>query len=424
MKLALILSLCVSTFAVVEHKGNVNQQIYDRPDDSGGASPNEVLRAHGDAGARLLKPGAEEGLPVGWENDDEVEVSYCEHVLAAWVLQGSPWTAFHSGFSFKNKRTGATYCIDYCPVYTDDVRVVLAPELKNIKGTGDDPDSVVTKAKKALGLKVNEGDAEMSWRNKGLVRFYTATPKKYTNLTALAKTDGATFHKMVNWAMEYNNTYDTFDPVEIVIEGKPERRVSSRMCHDLVSAGLWFLYEEKVPLHPEKPIYRDHIILFAKDYEAISEEKYKEPAIRKEIISYFRLFTSWLPLIAKEFTSIRGMLVHANAGKFYPFLYINHVYYKVDIQPPFVNYCYMPIPMPPAKANAFTSQKYCGLEQSLSAKNEKHFLMQAAGLGLQVAGIKPWMLVVGGVVVVLVLVMMCGGKKDNTNDGKTNKKKN
>jgi len=262
----------------------------------------------------------------------------------------------------------------------------------------------------------------MRWRNKGLVRFYTSTPKKYTNLTALAKTDGQTFHKMVSWAMEYNNTYNTFDPVEIVIEGQPERRVSSRMCHDLVSSGLWFLYENKVPLKPEKPIYRDHIILFAKDHEAVD---HKDPEIRKGILSYFRLFTSWLPLIAKEFTSIRGMLVHANAGKFYPYLFINHVYYKVDMTEPFVNYCYMPIPMPPEKANAFTSQKYCGLEQSLSEKNKKHFLMQAAGLGLKMTGVEPWMLGVAAVVVLVVVALglkaCCSTKKKGVEDKKKKK---
>ena len=237
-QLRVLLLLIPMVLAVIEHGGQ-----FERPEGSGGATPNEVLAAHAPRGRALLKPGAGEGMPVGFEDGDEVEVYYAEHVLAAWVLQGSPWTAFHSGFSFKNKRNQETYCIDYCPVYTQDVRVVLAPELTDIPGS--EPKDLVTRTRKMLGLKVDT-DADMRWQNQGLVRFYTSTPAKYTNLTHLADISGSDFHNMVSWAMEYNNTYNTFDPVEIVIEGKPERRVSSRMCHDLVTAGLWFLYEHGV----------------------------------------------------------------------------------------------------------------------------------------------------------------------------------
>jgi hypothetical protein len=92
--------------------------------------------------------------------------------------------------------------------------------------------------------------------------------------------------------------------------------------------------------------------------------------------------------------------------------YINHVYYKVDMTEPFVNYCYMPIPMPPAKSNPFTSEKFCGLEQKLSDKSTADFLKQAAGLGLKAAGINS--ITVCIVVIALVLAIMLARRKAHT----------
>ena len=39
--------------------------------------------------------------PFAFEPNSRIQVSYVEHLLASWVLQGSPWNCFHSGISFK-----------------------------------------------------------------------------------------------------------------------------------------------------------------------------------------------------------------------------------------------------------------------------------------------------------------------------------
>jgi hypothetical protein len=75
------------------------------------------------------------------------------------------------------------------------------------------------------------------WRNEGKTVHYDHIPAKYTNLTNLGHINGSLFNKVVEWSRDYNNTYNTFDPVEIVVHGHPERGVPSRMCHDLVTDG-------------------------------------------------------------------------------------------------------------------------------------------------------------------------------------------
>ena len=95
---------------------------------------------------------------------------------------------------------------------------------------------------------------------------------------------------------------------------------------------------------------------------------------KQDFLSYFKLFYEFLPLIEKEFTNIRGMLVNSEAGGLEPFLYIGEKYYKVKLRDPFVNYCYMPMPMPPVKPNFFEDPSFCALENQLSSNATKTFL--------------------------------------------------
>jgi hypothetical protein len=55
--------------------------------------------------------------------------------------------------------------------------------------------------------------------------------------------------------------------------------------------------------------------------------------------------------------------VNADSHYFHPFLYINREYLKVTLTPPYVNYCYMPIPMPPAHADFHETPSFCALER-------------------------------------------------------------
>eukprot|EP00937_MAST-01D_sp_MAST-1D-sp2_P002923 g2923.t1 len=321
---------------------------------------------------RWIKPGEGNIDLMEVREDDPIEVYYMEHVLAAWVLESAPWTAFHSGIGFHNLRTNAKFTVDYIPVRINSVHYVLVPVLH--------PKYPVDTL---AGTLKNwwYGHKRFEWLNDGAVMFYNDWPSKYENFTKLGKVTGGQYTRYMHWASKYNETHKTFDPVEIVVEGRDPHnatkritkdRVSSRMCHDLVSDSLWYFYEEEgVVFEPEAPVYRDHIILFGEKYSKVDITQTEQLTA---VTNYIRLYYEFLPLIEKEFTNIRGMLVNSEAGGLEPFLYIGKEYYRVTMQDPFVNYCYMPMPMPPTKPNFFEDPSFCALEQKLSTNATRTFL--------------------------------------------------
>ena len=64
--------------------------------------------------------------------------------------------------------------------------------------------------------------------------------------------------------------------------------------------------------------------------------------------------------------------MNADSHYFYPFLYINREYLKVTLTPPYVNYCYMPIPMPPAQADFHETPSFCALERWVKYHRSRH----------------------------------------------------
>lgn len=310
------------------------------------------------------------------EDDDVIEVFYMEHVLAAWVLESAPWTAFHSGMGFHNKRTGAKYTVDYIPMRVNSVHYVLVPVMKPHYPM----DTLAGKFKNWW-----YGHADFEWLNDGAVMFYNEWPSKYENFTKLGTVTGAQYRRYMSWAEKYNESHVTFDPVEIVVEGRDPKnasrritadRVSSRMCHDLVGDSLWYFYDnEGVTFKADKPVYRDHIILFGSKYEEVD---IAVPEQLTAVTNYFKMYYEFLPLIEKEFTNIRGMLINSEAGGLEPFLYIGKKYYRVTMADPFVNYCYMPMPMPPRRPNFFEDPSFCALETKVSTNSTRNFMQAGA----------------------------------------------
>ena len=124
--------------------------------------------------------------------------------------------------------------IEYIPLRVEEIENVLMPDL--LPRQSSDGDGIFAKLQRQmLGT-----DKDLRWRNEGKMVHFDAVPEKYTNITRLGEITGSLFEQVVQWSFEYNATYSTFDPVEIVVHGQPERRISSRMCHDLVTDGKTF----------------------------------------------------------------------------------------------------------------------------------------------------------------------------------------
>ena len=134
------------------------------------------------------------------------------------------------------------------------------------------------------------------------------------------------------------------------------------------------MYENGAQLEPEKPLYRDHVVLYVDDYtiEDLDEDRHR-------IVSFYQLYHRFLPIIKKKFTAIRSMLFNSDAAAVRPYFYINKTYYRVHLARPYINYCYMPLRMPPERTDIFTSDKFCALEQQISPELSTKFEQQVSG---------------------------------------------
>lgn len=303
-------------------------------------------------------------------DDAVVDVWYLEHLLSSWVLQGSPWNAFHSGIGFAVRNPAAaaggkvevsqSFAMDFSPLFTETIASVLHPIIRPSYPAWLPLPAGLLYARLAASY-------ELRWQNQGGVRYYAGIPDKFTNVTMVGTTDGATVNKLVQWIKDYGDAHDTFEPVEILVRGSEDPGVGSCMCHDLFYHALAALGELGFQPRPAAPIFRDHIMLFAETYEKVD---LGDAATRRDVVRYYRLFSHFMQLINVEFTNIRGLLVKTMHVSMRPFVLLGGEYYRVALAPPFVNYCYLQVEMPPGRASLWTSEHLCALDQEATAAQE------------------------------------------------------
>ena len=219
------------------------------------------------------------------------------------------------------------------------------------------------------------GDYEVNWENDGAVFITPYWLEKYSNITKIGETTGLVINKFRVWLFDYQDNNKHFEPVEVVSELGDQQFLPSVMCHDLFYNALYHLYELGFEPHPESPIFRDHIVVYAKKVEEVDFNS--NFAEKQAIIRFFRLFESFMHVINQQFTNIRGLLVSSSFLFVQPYLFKNGKYYKVEMTPPYVNYCYLEVHMPPKrKASLFEDEKLCALEGNLTTNATITFLSQ------------------------------------------------
>merc|ERR1711957_944185 len=77
----------------------------------------------------------------------------------------------------------------------------------------------------------------------------------------------------------------------------------------------------------------------------------------------------FLAQIREKFTSARDALLIAWKLGIPAFIHDSHRNQIVHLSPPFLNYCYLPLAIPPAKHDAFNADKLCALGLTANASN-------------------------------------------------------
>eukprot|EP00439_Symbiodinium_sp_Y106_P062299 s113_g9.t1 len=259
--------------------------------------------------------------------------------------------AYHSGLAFRNGEERCVY--DYSPTDVSSVMKMLMPEI------------IIQDNLSAL-----LGNYEMKWHDSARTQLSLEWNKAYERFVRLGTISGATFVKFTDWvAKEFAPFHNAFQPIEVasVTPGGSPVLVRSSMCHDFVTDALWFFYHEGHRMQPESHVFRDHIIMYATEAKEASTLLEGLHGMR-QWGRYLRQLELSLERIRQQFTFAREALIWNWRLRLPAFLHTEHRSYQVQLSPPFLNYCYLPLAMPPEVHDPLGKTKLCalGLEANLT----------------------------------------------------------
>eukprot|EP00434_Breviolum_minutum_P017202 symbB.v1.2.015187.t1/scaffold1044.1/size142232/8 len=303
-------------------------------------SRSALMAANAYLGPQLLKT---------WESSDTVEVYYGEFLLAQWVLERAPWNAYHSGLAFLNKDTGEKCLYDYSPVDPSSVMKMLMPEI--------DASSY---------LSVFLGDYRLRWSDHARTQLELNWPSNYERFVRIGVLTGKTFIKFTDWvASSYAPQHHSFQPLEVADINSRSFLVRSTMCHDFVTDGLWFLYNHGAKLKADEHVFRDHIIMYATSVDNVTTSSHNMRRWQR----YLRQLELSLERIRKQFTFAREALLWNWRLQLPSFLRSEYQNYSITLAPPFLNYCYLPLALPPEVHDPFGETKLCALGLQANTTN-------------------------------------------------------
>lgn len=293
-----------------------------------------------------------------WAGSGHIEVYFGEFLLASWVLNKAPWNAYHSGLAFVNNESGQKCLYDFSPADVSSVMNMLIPQV-------DGPN----------GASTLLGDFRMAWKDQARTQLDTQWPDNYERFVKLGVINGTLFHIFTDWvASDFAPVRKSFQPLEVTLangESAPRSAdsagidwgpvaVRSTMCHDFVTDALWVFHRHGVVFKPETQVFRDHIIMYAKSASNASDlvDSYIG---RRKWLRYLRQLYLSLAKIRKEFTHAREALVWTWRLGLPTFLHAGNSDYHLELMPPFLNYCYLPLAMPPVVHNPLGDLKLCAL---------------------------------------------------------------
>eukprot|EP00435_Cladocopium_sp_Y103_P014800 s1318_g3.t1 len=284
-----------------------------------------------------------------WEQSSTVEVYYAEFLLAQWVLDSAPWNAYHSGLAFLNRDTGERCLYDFSPVDTSSVMKMLMPEIDG-----------------SSKLAVLLGDYRLHWSNHARTQLELTWPSNYERFVRIGVSTGRTFMKFTDWvAASFAPNHSAFQPLEVADVNSRGFLVRSTMCHDFVTDGLRFLYDHGAMLRAEEHVFRDHIIMYATAVELVNSSFQSMRRWQR----YLRQLELSLERIKKQFTFAREALIWNWRLHLPSFLHSEQQNYQISLAPPFLNYCYLPLALPPEVHDPFGEKKLCALGLKANTTN-------------------------------------------------------
>merc|ERR1711957_587369 len=161
-----------------------------------------------------------------------------------------------------------------------------------------------------------------------------------------------------------------------------EDQLGSNMCHDFVTNALSALYRDGVTLKPENLLFRDHIIVYGKTITKV-DDMMSNPFHKRSMLRFYRTCLLYLEKIKQQFTFGRETLVSVWKLGIPAVVYTQQTYYAVELAPPFLNYCYLALAIPPEKHDPLTTNKLCALSIEADFTNSTVPVPFALELGVE-----------------------------------------
>lgn len=296
---------------------------------------------------------------LGWEDGDPITVFYAEYLMASWLLQRAPWNCYHSGLAFVNNRTGKKAIMDFVPDDTSSVMNMVLP--------------LPTMADQVRALVF--GEVEFKYRDGAQVLAHTGWGGKYEKFERLGVTNGSVFNAYVRkMVSDFAPRYRAFRPVEVASQtlNTTEHGVALRsfMCHDFVTDSLWVLYNLGARYEQTGEMFRDHVIMYVDGYTKLDDS---DRRMARKQLRWLRSLEPYMADVRQEFTNSRVALIGIWKLGVSAFFRNPDGDYVLRLVPPFINYCYLPVALPPVHHDPFISHKLCalGMEANLTNTSAK-----------------------------------------------------
>jgi hypothetical protein len=149
------------------------------------------------------------------------------------------------------------------------------------------------------------------------------------------------------------------------------------MCHDFSEESLWFLTNHEtqhaqqwkmhgVALNRKAPLLRDYIVIFTKE-NSLRQIDMSRSINKRHLVRFFRVYLSMLDKLKAQFIYARDTAIKIVALDIFPVLYMRGKYFTCLPHEPIINYCYLPLLLPPynSSLNFISGIRQCALPDYL-----------------------------------------------------------
>ena len=315
------------------------------------------------------------------EPDATVRFYFVEKLLATWNMGGKSFNGYHSGLGIEVGDDHFT--LDFYPENPSDLTSMFVAKIEPVYPRW--MPNIVGRAYAWIAATYT-----FTWSNRAKldcnVRGATWGDNNTATYIGSSAAGGASqaLTSLHAWASKWaQETGAAFSPLQMDVESNSSMNVAGSMCHDFFEDAYHFIVTSGAMSDVEKEhmLFRDAVVMFTSKVETV-----KRPfdwRTRREMARYYTFFGRYMGNINSDFTVYRKVAKSLAFTLIPVFRHRNGEYYRATFTYPFVNYCYLRIPVPPERSRYFAyddDQRACMLSMAYEFSFQKPFRISLRSL--------------------------------------------